>query len=224
MMDLGSNNNLEEKAIKNSSLLLIKSAAQRGPAAAPSQRGLQVAQKKGAPAPQKRRRCHQVEWSGPDLYTQVLPPSSSSTSVPVTKSRYTPSPLIVAPVTPYQESLYVILSLRTVERRWCYWQVISIHVLCPCHQQEIKRLNNSKCLEFLRPKKVAWIRVRKGGWWLGDSGNTRKKTKLSLHIFPKGSRKMLLCPFRWQRRGMLCLVWVCWWELNYQFVFHLRWW
>ena len=69
MMDLGSNNNFEEKAIKNSSPLLIKSAAHRGPAATPSQRGLQAAEKKGAPAPQKRRRCHQVEWSGPDLYT-----------------------------------------------------------------------------------------------------------------------------------------------------------
>ena len=109
--------------------------------------------------------------------------------------------------------------MRTVERRWCYWQVISIHVFCPCHQQEIKLLDNSKCLELLRPKKedwVAWIRVRKGGWWLGDSGNARKKTKLSLHIFPKGSRKILLCRFRWQRGGMLFLVGYCWWELNYQ--------
>ena len=65
MMDYRSNNKRKEKAIKNSSLLLIKSAAHRGPAATDSQRGLKAAQKKGTPAPQKRRLCHQVEWSWP---------------------------------------------------------------------------------------------------------------------------------------------------------------
>ena len=154
MMDLGSNNNFEEKAIKNSSPLLIKSAAHRGPAAAPSQRGLQAAEKKGAPAPQKRRRCHQVEWSGPDLYTHVLPPPSSGTSVLATKKHVTPKlcdilmlkntknceKAVPLPfdrrtcVSPYKEGLYVILSLRTVERRRCYRQVISINVFRPRHQ------------------------------------------------------------------------------------------
>ena len=137
-MDLRSNNNFEEKSLKNPTLLLIKRAAHRGPAAAPSQRGLQAAQKKGTPAPQKRRRYHQVEWSWPRFIHPCTPMYSMSSSGVVLAQICTPmcrhhpqvarpfqstkagnTPFIFALVSHYQERLYVILSLRAVERRQC---------------------------------------------------------------------------------------------------------
>ena len=152
-MDLGSNN-YEETAIKTSSPLLIKRAlCTEGLLQRPARGDYRLHRRRG-------RRRHRsgadvIKWSGPgpDLYTHVLPPPSSGTSVLVTKKYVIPKlcdilmlkntknreKAVLLPfdrrtcVSPYLEGLYVILSLRTVERRRCYWQVISINVFHPRH-------------------------------------------------------------------------------------------
>ena len=163
MMDLGSNN-YEETAIKTSSPLLIKRAlCTEGLLQRPARGDYRLHRRRGRRRHRSGADVIKWSGPGPDLYkcgpgqdlyTQVPPLPSSGRSVLVTKKHVIPKLCDILMLTntknrekavplpfdrrtcvsPYLEGLYVILSLRTVERRRCYWQVISINVFHPRHQ------------------------------------------------------------------------------------------